>query len=73
MPGQATLVDQAVDGGWLDVDEVMAADPTSRQNLQRIGKVQVGVMQHDEARTTLVIEALIAGVDPGFIEACNTT
>lgn len=73
MPSQATFVDQAVDGGRLHINEVMAADPASCENLQRIGKIQVGVVQHDEARTTLMIEALISCVDPRFVEGCNTT
>ena len=73
MPGEATLVDQSINRRGLDINEIVAAHSAARQNLQRIGKVQIGVMQHDEARTTLVIEALIAGVDPRFIEACNTT
>ena len=73
MPSQPTLIDQAVDRGWFDVDEIVAADPAPSQNLERVAEIQVRVVQHDEACTAFVVQALIAGVDARFLEGCHTT
>ena len=73
MPGETVFVHQPIDGGRFDVYEIVAADSAPRQNLERVTKVEVRVVQHDETRPALVIEALVAGVDARLFEGSYTT
>lgn len=73
MPGETAFLHQSINRRRFDVDEIVAADSAPRQNLERVTEVEVRVVQNDETRSALVIEALVAGVDARLLEGCHTT
>ena len=63
MVGTPAFIDQPVDGGWIDVHQVVAADGPFGEDLQRTLEHPGGVVQHDELHPALLADGGVAGVD----------
>ncbi|MCY1453018.1 hypothetical protein D9M71_699840 [compost metagenome] len=72
MPGPHIFIHQLVDGGALVVaDQVMAADLTVGQQLQRTLQRSIGVMHHHKLHAAVVIGRRVAGVETGAAGAAG--